>query len=196
MSEAKKHISAETRRKLSDAQKKRKHVTQTVATRAKMSAAQKGRTFTEETRVKMSVAAKRRGAPKLTPESCAKISASKKGKQHTHETCRKISAKIQGVSYDEWECFAKEKKYCPLFNETCKESNREKYNRKCFICGKPESENITKTGKQKKLSVHHVDMDKQQGCDGIRWRLVPLCMKHHGSAHNDELAARLKYVCK
>ena len=107
---------------------------------------------------------------------------------------KKISAGHQGISYDEWESFASEQKYCPLFNESCRESNREKYDRKCFLSGLPESENMTKTGKLQKLSVHHVDMDKNQGCNGIKWKLVPLCMSYHGMAHKESWKSRIIYL--
>lgn len=106
----------------------------------------------------------------------------------------KLSAAKQGISYDEWEGFATDNPYCPLFDETCRESNREKYGRKCFLYGLDESENITSTGKHKKLSVHHVDMNKYQGCDNHEWNLVPLCLHHHGSAHTNLVMNRIIYL--
>ena len=111
----------------------------------------------------------------------------------TDETRQRSSAAQQHIPYDEWESFACEKKYCPKFDEVCREANRAKYNHECFICGLPQSENLTKTGKFRKLSVHHVDMDKAQGCDS-NWKLVPLCMHHHATSHNDEIISRLGYL--
>lgn len=110
------------------------------------------------------------------------------------ETRKKLSASGQGIEYDEWESYAKEKQYCPKFNESCRESNREKYNRECFICGKPEENNITKTGKPRKLSIHHVDMNKNQGCDGHEWKLIPVCMKCHGGSHNTKIESCIEYI--
>lgn len=104
------------------------------------------------------------------------------------------SAALQGVPYDEWEGFAIDSPYCPKFNEACRESNRWKYGRRCFITGKPEADNITKTGKHRKLSVHHVDMNKEQGCNGRVWKLVPLGVECHGSAHGVIWAARIEYL--
>ena len=112
-----------------------------------------------------------------------------KGKPISEESKRKSSATKQGIAYDEWESFACEKKYCPKFDEACRESNREKYGRRCFMCNKTEKAN------GQKLSVHHVDMDRAQGCDS-NWKLVPLCRSCHGSAHTDELIARLGYIIK
>lgn len=63
--------------------------------------------------------------------------------------------------------------YCPKFNSAIKEEVRNKFGRRCFICGKDESIN------KRKLDVHHVDYDKYQGCDGKKWMLVPLCRSCH-----------------
>lgn len=128
----------------------------------------------------------------LSEEHKRKLSIAGKGRKFSEEHKKKISAARQGISYDDWEKFTKNSPYCPRFNESCKESNREKYGRRCFICGLPESENITSAGEQKKLSVHHCDMDKNQGCDGVRWKLVPVCMAHH--YHNDLWTARFVYL--
>jgi len=123
-------------------------------------------------------------------------SEAQKGKKLSQEERERRSASLQGIPYDEWESFASEHKYCPLFDEECRESNREKYGRRCFLTGLPESENITKTGKIRKLSVHHYDMDKMQGCDGKKWKLVPLCMKYHAKAHSKLWEARITWLIK
>lgn len=127
--------------------------------------------------------------PTKRPEVREKIRKSKKGKPRSEESKRKVSATKQGIPYDEWKNFACRKNYCPKFTEACRESNREKYGRKCFICGKSEKAN------GQKLSVHHVDMNKAQGCES-NWKLVPLCKHHHATSHNDELIARLGYLLK
>lgn len=106
----------------------------------------------------------------------------------------KVSARSQGISYEEWEGFAKDHPYCPLFDETCRESNRDKYDRKCFLCGKDESENTTSTDKHRKLSVHHFDMQKMAGCGGHEWKLVPLCIHCHANAHNCLTTDRITYL--
>ena len=107
------------------------------------------------------------------------------GKHQSEESRRRCSSTKQGIPYEKWEQYAVDSPYCPSFNEECKEANREKYGRMCFLTGLPESDNITSTGKQQKLSVHHVDMDKNQGCNDNRWKLVPLCIGWHGRTHND-----------
>lgn len=111
---------------------------------------------------------------------------------------RKVSATQQGISYDEWENFAYNLNslYCPAFDDECRESNREKYGRRCFICGISEKKNVTKKGDQWKLSVHHYDMDKMQGCDGRIWKLIPLCMRCHPQAHNELWQSRIVWLLK
>lgn len=111
-----------------------------------------------------------------------------------HINRERLSASIQGISYDEWEGFAIDKPYCPAFDETCRESNREKYDRQCFLCGKDESENITSSNERRKLSVHHYDMNKMAGCDNHMWKLVPLCMQCHIGAHNGLIMNRIIYL--
>lgn len=123
-------------------------------------------------------------------------SEAQKGKKMSQENRERISASLQGISYDEWESFALEQKYCPLFDEKCRESNRNKYGRICFLTGLSEDKNITKSGKLRKLSVHHYDMDKQQGCDGKKWKLVPLCMEYHAKAHTKLWEARIEWLLK
>ena len=149
------------------------------------------RILSDETRKKIS---DRRKGIQFSEKHRRKIGDAHKGKIISETTRRKVSAALQGISYDEWEDFAVDSPYCPAFNEACRESNREKYGRRCFICGLPEAENITKTGKQKKLSVHHVDMNKNQGCDGHEWKLVPLCMNHH--SHGVVWTERIKYLLR
>lgn len=62
--------------------------------------------------------------------------------------------------------------YCYRFNEVKKEEIRELFNRKCYLCDKNEIDN------KQKLSVHHVDYNKGQGCEHT-WDLIPLCREHH-----------------
>jgi len=74
--------------------------------------------------------------------------------------------------------------YCPKFNEVLKEQIRNKYNRKCYTCGKNEVDNYLSNGRTIKLSVHHIDRDKEQGCNGKKWALVPMCVSCHAKVHS------------
>lgn len=141
------------------------------------------RTQTEDHAMKRSISAQKTKAK--DPE---------KYKYVSDETRRKISAAAQGISYDEWESFADGQEYCPKFNEECRESNRDKYDRQCFLCDLLEKDNITSTGLQKRLAVHHVDLNKNQGCEGHRWKLVPLCIHCHGKSHTKLWIARIIWL--
>jgi hypothetical protein len=130
------------------------------------------------------------------PETIEKLSTSQKKRWEDPKAHEKHSAARQHVPYEKWEAFAVDKPYCPAFNETCRESNREKYGRRCFICDLPEAENKTKTGKVRKLSVHHVDLNRAQGCDGHEWKLIPTCIHHHGMAHTPIWIGRIAYLLR
>lgn len=104
----------------------------------------------------------------------------------TEETRKRMSASHQGISIEEWDGFISFGKYCPKFNKAFKESIREKFGRKCFGCDKTEEEN------GRKLSVHHVNYDKNCGCDGNYCEFVPLCNKCHPMTNgNREMWERL-----
>ncbi len=98
-------------------------------------------------------------------------------------------AKNNSNKYCSYECMGKAKSgekspqwkggtsffpYCPKFNEARKEVVREFFGRKCLACGVDEVEF------KNRLPVHHVDHNKNQGCDGKPFNLVPLCIKCHG----------------
>ena len=78
--------------------------------------------------------------------------------------------------------------YCERFDEDCRERNRDRYSRRCFLCDKDETDN------GRRLSVHHVDMNKRQGCDAHAWKLIPLCQSCHGRAHTPMWQARIEYL--
>lgn len=77
--------------------------------------------------------------------------------------------------------------YCYKFNDTLKEQIRNKFDRKCAMCGISESEYIAhmeNAGKRPcKLHVHHIGSDKMQGCNGAKFNLVPLCAPCHTRMH-------------
>lgn len=151
-----------------------------------------GKQFTKEHRRKISIAkqnvsdeTKRKISDShmgvsLSEEHKRKISEGNMGKKHSKKHIEKISGKNNanwrgGVSFGQ---------YCPKFNHKKREEIREEYGRMCFICGKDEEDNWGR------LSVHHVDYEKMQGCSDHRWILVPLCQSCHtktgGSDKNRE----------
>ncbi len=199
-----KHRSPETRKKMveaaenmSDEKKKRrnplgrghKHTPESIK---KISDAKMGHTVSDDGRLNMSNAQKKRFA-KQSERDKARLGTIKFFAE-SPEARERASAKTLGIPYEEWDGFAEEHEYCHRFNEPCRESNRDKYGRDCFICGKPESKNMLSSGKNIKLSVHHVDMNKQQGCDDHDWNLIPLCASCHARVHNKPWQARIEYM--
>ena len=65
------------------------------------------------------------------------------------------------------------KKYCSKFNEEFKVRVRAFFGNKCFLCSKTEKEN------GKKLSIHHVNYDKDTLCNDGTVLFVPLCNNCH-----------------
>ena len=163
-------MSEETKKKLSEAKMGKKLGSHSEATKKKIGLANKDRKLgplSDEHRQNVSKALKGR---LFTEEHKRKISEGKKGGIITLETKQKISAGKQGISLDEWNGFVSFEPYCHLFNEQKKEEIRNQDERKCVLCGKSEIEN------GRRLSVHHIDGDKMQGCVGQRWYLCSLCL--------------------
>ena len=177
------HPSNETKKKISQTLSGErcynygKHLSE--ETKKKLSEASKGKHHSEESKNKMSKACNGR---KHSEETKKKLSEINRGKKHSEESKLKMSnnqPKMLGENNPSWKGGISFLPYCPKFNEKKKEEVREQYNRKCIVCGLDEKDNITKNGKHKKLSVHHIDADKEQGCNGKKWNLKPLCMYCH-----------------
>lgn len=114
----------------------------------------------------------------LSEEAKKKIGDASRGRKHSEETKRKIGEGETGEKHWNWKGGISHKPYCYKFNYELKEYIRDKFNRTCFLCGRTEGEN------GRKLSVHHVDYNKKQGCDSEdKWVLVPLCNSCHGKSH-------------
>jgi len=103
-------------------------------------------------------------------ETKGKIASSLIGNELSKEARKKISAKLQGIKLNEWTHFVSFEPYCYRFNFEKKEEIRNRDNRVCQLCGKSEIEN------GRRLSFHHIDGDKMQGCNGRSWYLVSLCL--------------------
>lgn len=88
----------------------------------------------------------------------------------------RINAHPCGPNSSAWRGGVSFEPYCPKFNEKRKEKVRDNFNRRCAICGCPEN--------GKKLSVHHIDYNKMQGCTH-GWNLVPLCPNCHSKTNSN-----------
>jgi len=162
----------------------------TEETKIKMAAAKRGKTQSEESNKKRSATLKA-NPPMLgkhhTPASIEKMILAKKGKpskrigyKHSEETLIKMREVCKGEKSCRWKGGISYLPYCPKFNRKLKEEVRNKYKRKCFLCGKTEAENDGKN-----MCVHHIDYDKEQGCNGKTFELVPLCKSCHSKTNGE-----------
>ena len=106
----------------------------------------------------------------------------RRGIKHTNETKMKINdttkGRFTGDKSHNWKGGISFEPYCPKFNNTFKESIREKFGRVCFLCGAPEN--------GRKLDVHHVNYDKSCLCSEIECEFVPLCRSCHSKTSNGD----------
>jgi hypothetical protein len=159
----------------------------------------KGCKATEETRRKQSE--KRKGKPTwnkgisgcFSDETLQKMSQTKNGKTLTDEHKKKISQSLIGnkrsLGHSSWnagKCGPESHRwlggksfepYCFKFNEEFKESVRDAFNRRCYLCDAPEN--------GKRLAIHHIDYNKNNLCNGQGWAFVPLCKSCHSKTNGD-----------
>jgi hypothetical protein len=86
---------------------------------------------------------------------------------------------VFGSKHPRWEGGKSFEPYCPKWTRAFKEWVRGQYDRRCFLCGVHESV----TGK--KHDCHHTNYNKQQGCSGIEWSIVPLCKSCHSKTRGN-----------
>jgi len=115
------------------------------------------------------------------------------GKHHSEETKKKLHDTHigennsmygrTGSSSPNWKGGTSYGIYCLKFNERRKRAVRDYFNNLCICTGEPQY--------NKALNVHHVDHDKEQGCNGKPFNLVPMCDKHHNleQHHREEYKA-------
>lgn len=167
-------LCAEHKKKLSEANKGYK---QTDEHKRKISEASKGHKCTDATKRKISEANKGRTFSDVVKK---RMSNGMKGRAISEETKKKMSESQRGDKGPNWQGGISSGQYCTKFNNMIKEEIREKYGRACLICGKTEGEN------GRKLDVHHIDYNKEQGCEEHKWKLVPLCRSCHSKTSNGD----------
>ena len=123
-----------------------------------------GKQMPEETRRKL-----RKSRPDFSGENHPQYGTHPSEETRTKQRAKKIGL-YDGSKNPNWNGGISFEPYCIKFNNALKEEIRDKFGRKCFLCPKTEEEN------GRKLDVHHVDYNKEQGCNGVRWLLVPLCI--------------------
>lgn len=180
-------------------------------TRKKLSIAGKGRCLSEEHKKKLikantgrrlsenqkRILYEARKGSTHTEESRRKMSDSRRGKHPSKKTRKKMSNARKGKNNPNWHGGVSFGKYCPKFNNAFKEYIRTKFGRVCFLCSKTEEEN------GQKLSVHHVNYDKNCGCadtkedkkaDDEACQFVPLCVSCNTkvNSNRDKWEKRIK----
>lgn len=90
------------------------------------------------------------------------------------------SKNLIGKNATNWQGGLSFEPYCLKFNEEFKEYIRNKFGRVCFLCPKTEAEN------GRKLDVHHVNYNKNCGCDNDETcQFVPLCRSCNGKVNKN-----------
>ncbi len=120
-------------------------------------------------------------------EKRKKISISNTGIPKTEEAREKMSLAKRGKPKD-IEYFLNTGRlksfepYCPKFNAKRKNACRDFFGGFCIVTGEHQNDC------RRKHSVHHVDQDKEQGCNGKPFNLVPISSSHHTNEqhHHDE----------
>jgi hypothetical protein len=106
------------------------------------------------------------------------------GKKHSEETKNAISkiriemklgAGEKNGQYIDGRSFYP---YCEKFNARRRKAVRQFFHNICICCGCHKDENLV-ANRAINLDVHHIDHDKDQGCNGKPFNLVPFCRKDH-----------------
>ena len=101
-----------------------------------------------------------------------------RSKRGSNEFRIKISCGHQGIDREDFSGFLRDQPYCNLWTESFRQSIRDRFHNKCYLCG------TTKEDNNRNLSVHHVNYDKSCLCQKT-CEFVPLCMKCHGTTNKN-----------
>jgi len=165
--------SEETKQKISKSEKGKKL---TKETKQKISEGNKGRIISKESKEKTN---KANTGQKRSEETKRKMSGAKKDKKRSEETKQKISEGHKGMFCGK-PTTGKSIEYCYKYNPECKQSCHEKWFYTCVLCG-----HIRKDGFGQH-ATHHIDYNKQSGCDESQLRIIELCGSCHGKTNGSE----------
>jgi len=165
-------LSEDTKRKIGNANKGHLHSDEWKAALSKRERGEGnpnfGKVLSKEQKEKLSTAHKKfieiHGAPNT-------------GKTFSAEVRLKQSLAKRGEKAPTWKGGISFKPYCPAFTNALKEEIRDKFGRMCFLSGAQE--------RDRKLSIHHCDYLKSQGCSGQRWSLLPLELRWHSKTNTN-----------
>lgn len=176
------NLSDETLKKMSESSKRDNLSDETIK---KMSEGVKRANMSVETIKKRSEASKRENLSDKTRE---KMSESSKRENMPDEERQLRSNSASGENNPNWKGGISFEPYCPKFTEKLKQRVREQYNNCDYLSGLSDYIcNIMKNGKVWKLDIHHIDYNKMQGCDGIRWLLIPVSKRNNAMFNRNRL---------
>jgi hypothetical protein len=121
------------------------------------------------------------------------ISCAEKGKIFSKETKLLLSKNhvdVKGDKHPRWLGGISYGLYCKKFNESYKQLIRNRFDNRCFWCNMTTEENGVA------LSVHHVNYNKNCGCDETKCICVPLCVRCHMKSNGDRIGWREKIMKK
>ena len=116
------------------------------------------------------------------------------GHSHSTETKMKMSEDRAGSGNSNWRGGSSYEPYCYKFNENFKEYIRNKFDRKCFICGISECDQLPTAKKKHRLYIHHIDYNKNDLCNGRSWSFIPLCSPCHSKTNGNRWYWFNKYI--
>ena len=90
-----------------------------------------------------------------------------------------------GKNSPSWKGGLSFKPYCIKFNESLKIQIREQYNNCDYISGLHKDIYNIINNKVRNLDVHHIDYDKEQGCNDKKFKLIPLSKSNHGKTNKN-----------
>lgn len=181
-------VGIETREKIRTGNLGRKHTPEELE-KMKKGTGNTGKIATPEKRLKMSLAHKGKKQPHIgvprTEESRNKMSMARIGHVVSLETRSKLREAHSGEKANNWRGGVSFEPYCPKWNNYLRRRIRSFFDNRCVVCGKPQSENLTASGRIYQLHCHHVTYNKAACCDGKPVHFAALCNRHHNMTNFD-----------
>jgi hypothetical protein len=145
----------------------------------------KGKIVSEETKLKISQTLKGRQFTELHKQRLSAAQKGKLGHMFGHHHLEATKEKARHCKLRErnpnWKNGVSFEPYCPKFNDEFKERVRAFFGYQCQMCG-----HVWQEG-EKRLSVHHVNFDKQSCCNDVIPLFVPLCSSCHNKTQKNRI---------
>ena len=119
---------------------------------------------------------------KRSVKNIEKNRLSQLGKKHSQETKKILSEKNRLDKHPQWQGGKSFEPYGLEFNSKLREQIRARDAYRCQQCFRHQDELFTKTGKPRRLDVHHIDYDKKNNSPN---NLISLCHNCHSQTNFD-----------